>query len=712
MIRAIARLSVRSKIFLGITTVIILFGLILAIAISQIATRAMLTEIKKRGLSLGISLASRTPDPLLAQDFLRLKNMVDEVVDTAEDILYAFILDAKGQVLSHSFLRGFPVELLTANKVPPGAKYHVQLLLTDDERIYDFAIPVLVGTREIGVVRLGLSQIKAQAAVTRLLYVVFGVSAAAALLAVLLGTLFADTVTRRLDALRQAAEEIMRGNLDTVTMAETTQSCWEIKQCHNTACPAYGDKERRCWLLTGTLCPDCQQGEPRQKISLCQHCQVYREMAGDEVQALADTFNYMALNLRQYIQELHLAQTTLSRQEQLLRTMLDTSPDLVTLQDAQLIYRAVNRSFLDFFGWHREQVVGRTDVDLFPPAVAAQIREEDLAICRTGQPLHKETVIKRQGQQHWFHLVKVPIFDQERLVGLLLTARDITELKQYQEKLVQAVKMEELGKLAGGVAHEINTPLGIILGYAQMLLEDIPQDAESYEFIKIIEKQVKICRRIVADLLSFSRIAESRKELLDVNGTILEVCKLVEHIFSQHWVTIDINLQADLPVIEGDREKLKQVWLNLLNNAFEAIGENGTIWVRSTLCPSGHHILISVADTGSGIQPEHLSKIFDPFFSTKAPGVGTGLGLAVSYGIIQEHQGRMVVTSPRPDCASRSADQSAGKNCPGTLFVVKLPVAGQAALEDACEERALAGNADFAQATAERKVYGEDPGIG
>ena len=699
MLRRLNNLSFRSKIFLGITAVILLFALTSAVLVGLVASRAMLAEIKKRGLSLAVSLAARTADPLLAQDFLRLKNMVDEVKDSSDDIVYTFVQDSHGQVLSHTFVGGFPVELLSANAVPTGVGKHIVILETEEERVYDFAVPVTVGTRRLGVVRVGLSQIKAQAAVAHLLHIIFGVSAGAALLGVLLGTFFADTVTRRLEVLRRAAEAMVRGNLEGEPQWESRRQCWEIKDCQNATCPAYGDSWRRCWLLAGTMCPECQTGGYSRKIEACRECRVYQEMAGDEIQALADTFAYMAVSLREHIEGLQTAQRILARQQQLLRTMLDMTPDLVSLQDAHLVYQAVNRSFLDFFGFRAEKVIGRMDVDIFPPAVAAVSRQEDLDILRSGQPLSKELAIRRQQQQHWFHLVKVPIMDEGRVVGLLLTARDITELKQYQEKLVQAVKMEELGKLAGGVAHEINTPLGIILGYAQMLLEDLPQDEESYEFIQIIEKQVKICRRIVADLLSFSRISEGRKELLDVNMTILEVVQLIEPIFNQNWVSIELDLAEDLPAMEGDREKLKQVWLNLLNNAFEPIGQRGMIWIRSSLCPAGQHILVSVADTGSGISPEHLHRIFDPFFSTKAPGVGTGLGLAVSYGIIQEHQGKIAAVSPRPAAAAAMAPQGEWPTGPGALFVVKLPLPGQELAEDACEKSLLAPDLEKITAT-------------
>jgi len=282
--------------------------------------------------------------------------------------------------------------------------------------------------------------------------------------------------------------------------------------------------------------------------------------------------------------------------------------------------------------------------------------------------------------------VKVPVYDEDRIVGLLLTARDITEIKQFQEKLIQTVKMEELGKLAGGVAHEINTPLGIILGYAQILLEDLPQDTESHEYLTIIEKQAQICRHIVADLLSFSRVSESRMEDMDLNQSVDEVLQLVRNIFRQDWVDIEASFDPQIPPIRGDREKLKQVWLNLLNNAYESIGRDGTIRVTSKLCPYGNHVVVTVTDTGAGINDKDMEKIFEPFFSTKAPGVGTGLGLSVSFGIVREHQGRILAVSPPPPELLSETDEPPKPLGPGALFAVLLPVDWEKPVEDSCEE--------------------------
>ncbi len=683
--RFINRLSFRSKIMLGITAVVLTFGLLSAVFVSRIATQAMLGEIKKRGLSLGLSLAARTADPLLALDFLRLKNMVDEVKESSDAIVYAFVQDKSGQILAHTYKGGFPVKLKDANQVPPGEAQHVQLLDIGEERVYDFAIPVSISGERLGLVRLGLSQIKAQAAVQRLLIIIFGVSAGAGLVAVVLGTLFAGTVTRRLNVLRESAEEIVKGNLDLQTGPQPKRNCWDIKDCQQPQCPAYGDTRRRCWYLVGTMCPECASGGFEQKIETCRECKVYQEMRGDEIQSLAESFDFMALNLHAYIENLKEAERTLTRQQQLLKTILDATPDLVSLQDENLVYRAVNPAFCHFFNLKEEDIVGKTDAEVFPQA-SKRHRDEDLQILKTGIPLSKEILLGRNHRRHWLHMVKMPVYDEDRVAGLLLTARDITEIKQYQDKLVQTVKMEQLGKLAGGVAHEINTPLCIILGYAQMLLEDIPRDMEGYEYIAIIEKQAQICRRIVGDLLSFSRQTESRMAEMDLNQSIDEVLHLVRHTFKQHWVEIEADLDPHLPSIIGDAEKLKQVWINLLNNAFDAIGTDGTIWVRTRMCPQGRRVLVSVTDSGAGIEAEDKSKIFEPFFTTKSPGAGTGLGLSVSFGIIQDHHGTISVHSPAGPAFQGTLKPGRKAPGPGSVFLVELPVSPDQPEADSCEE--------------------------
>jgi two-component system NtrC family sensor kinase len=688
--RFLTRLSFRSKIILGITAVVLTFGLLSAIFVSRIATQAMLGEIKKRGLSLGLSLAARTADPMLALDFLRLKNMVDELKESSDDIIYVFVQDKNGQVLSHTFKAGFPIQLKDANQVPPGSPQQIQLLdigeERGEERVYDFAIPVTISNERLGMVHVGLSQVKAQAAARRLLVTIFYISAGSGLLAVVLGTLFAGTVTRRLNVLRQSAEDIVKGNLDLQTGPQLKRNCWDIKDCQQPQCPAYGDTRRRCWYLVGTMCPECASGGFEQKIEACQECLVYQEMRGDEIQSLAEAFDFMALNLDTYIENLKEAKRTLTRQQQLFKTILDATPDLVSLQDENLVYRAVNPAFCQFFGISEQDILGKSDVQIFPQVAERHQEAEDLQIIRTGAPMSKELLLSRDHRRYWLHMVKMPVYDEDRIAGLLLTVRDISEIKRYQEKLLQSVKMEQLGKLAGGMAHEINTPLCIILGYVQMLLEDVPGGTESFEYLGIIEKQAQICRRIVADLLSFSRHIESQMEEMDLNQSIDEVLHLVRHTFKQNWIDIVTAFDPDLPRLTGDKEKLKQVWINLLNNAFDSIGQDGTIWVKTSLCPQGRRVLVTMADSGSGIEPEDLKRVFEPFFTTKAPGAGTGLGLSVSFGIIQDHHGAISALSPSSPAFRGEAGPGRRSPGPGSVFLVELPVSPDEPGADSCED--------------------------
>ena len=264
--------------------------------------------------------------------------------------------------------------------------------------------------------------------------------------------------------------------------------------------------------------------------------------------------------------------------------------------------------------------------------------------------------------------------NEGRITGVLRTARDVTELKTTQEQLIQAQKMESLGKLAGGVAHEINTPLGVILGYAQLLQEDAPADSQILADLRTIEKQTKVCKKIVADLLGFSRRGAGTRVDLCANNTTLESISLVRHTFELDKVRIYTDLDERMPIIHGDPERLKQVWINLLGNAHDAMRGGGAIKVRTRLDAPAQKLRLWVADTGAGIGPEDLSRIFDPFFTTKPVGQGTGLGLAVSFGIIEDHGGTIKAESPAPGWFTPEELPEGVTPGSGTVFMVELPV--------------------------------------
>ncbi len=671
-----SRMRFRNKLNLGITLIVVFTSLLLATFVTRIAADALLQEAKRRGQVLAGNLALRTADPMLSMDLLVMKNMVDELKTVDEDIAYAFVLDEKNRILVHSFAGGFPSELRLANLVPFGETRSVRLIDTGRDRIYDFAVPVVVAEHTVGTVRIGLSRTKAQAVLQGLIVTISGLTGIALLVGIIISTQFARRISARLGQLREHAEDMVRGNLDMRTGVHLSRNCWEIQNCKGDGCPAFGDTDRRCWYLAGTMCANCNPEDYPGKMDNCRECPVFIENAGDEIQELSETFDVMALSLRKHITDLQAAQKDLTRQQEILRTILSVSPDQVSLVDREQRYLAVNTAFSRFAGKSEKAIIGQPESAVFSSRIDPTRHEETAAILRTGIPVNREALYTSPSDvRRWFHILRVPVHDeQQRIIGVLTTARDITDLKSYQDQLIHSQKMESVGKLAGGVAHEINTPLGIILGYAQLLQEDVPEESQLHSDLAIIEKQAKFCRKIVADLLGFSRQTSSERKEMCFNNSIMEVVQLIKHAFKLDNVDIITDLDDRFPVIYGDPEKLKQVWINLLSNAAEAMEEGGTIKIATRLDVKAFTITATFIDTGSGIRPEDMSTIFDPFFSTKPVGKGTGLGLSVSFGIIEDHEGSIEAVSPlSPDMLAGLA--AGGKpRGPGTAFVVTLPL--------------------------------------
>jgi len=650
---------------------VLLMGVVILIVVTEIMKDALLEESRNRAVSIGISLAARAEEPILAMDLLRMKTLVDETVQMSDDILYSFILDEKGEPLVHTFKWGFPVDLKKANQVPDNVKSSIRFLDTGNRYIDDYAFPIVIEERRFGTVRLGLLRTKMDMAMSRLFRSTVLSIGFVILLATLVGTGLALPVTKRIRILHESSNQVIRGNLDVHTASPLKHNCWEITACGERSCPAYENFDIRCWHLEGTHCPDFKNGNSIEKMAFCQQCQVYRKCSGDEIQSLAERFDSMALSLKRHISELRETQNTLREQRQRLKTVLDATPDFVFLQDSQSKYLAANKAYCELVGKKEEEIIGLTDFDLFPRHWAERFREEDQKILETGNPHVREGKVKGGNGSRLYHIVKTPVYDANgRVAGLHCSGRDINEFKQVQDRATQAQKMEAIGQLTAGVAHEINTPLGIILGYAQLQLEDVDAESQIHEDLKTIEKHAKICRKIVSDLLRFSRHTESTMGPLDINEAIEDVLSVAEHTFNLERVSLARRYDPDLPPIEGDKEKIKQAVINLANNAFDAIGTDGVITVSTHYDHIRNEVVIRVTDNGAGIPPETQGRIFDPFFTTKPVGKGTGLGLSVTFGIVEEHGGKIAVESP----LNREENPGKHQGRQGTAFVIRLPV--------------------------------------
>lgn len=260
-----------------------------------------------------------------------------------------------------------------------------------------------------------------------------------------------------------------------------------------------------------------------------------------------------------------------------------------------------------------------------------------------------------------------------RTLELKITERT-RELEEAQTQLVQSEKMSAIGELAAGVAHELNNPMGGILGYAQFALEKMSKAApgsmtdkdikSQIKYLTDIEQQARRCRGIIKNLLKFSRSSDKKEwEDFDLNTMLLDTISLIQHQLDLGNVDIEQDLASDLPLHHGNASQLQQVFTNLLLNAQHAMPDGGKINLTTRLLPSlgefSGCVEVIVEDSGKGIEPENMSKVFEPFFTTKELGKGTGLGLSISYGIMKEHGGDIAVSSELGE---------------GTRFTVILPL--------------------------------------
>ena len=237
---------------------------------------------------------------------------------------------------------------------------------------------------------------------------------------------------------------------------------------------------------------------------------------------------------------------------------------------------------------------------------------------------------------------------------------------RYDHLALQTEKLSAMGRMAAGIAHEINNPLASILLFSSNLSKKVGEEGSIKEGLDLIVQETIRCKRIIQELLEFSRESEPHMTMTNVNEVLDRALHMLENEFRLRHIASKRQLSTDIPDILVDKDQIGQVFVNLLLNALQAIEDKGTITVRSYLAPDGGQVRCEITDTGCGIPSGHMSKIFEPFFSTKPK--GTGLGLAVSYGIIQKHRGRIYAAS------------SARRK--GTTFTVELPSSSEGLNED------------------------------
>ena len=354
----------------------------------------------------------------------------------------------------------------------------------------------------------------------------------------------------------------------------------------------------------------------------------------------------------------------LYQQQEFARRLIDSFPDLIFVVDTAGKYTFVSPRVKDILGYETEETQfmefgGRTHLEDRP---ALLVLFAEIVGGRQTFASLEVRVRNKQGEWRRLRCHFSPLSDENgQIAGVVIAARDVTELTRLEEQLIQAEKLAAMGQMLAGVAHELNNPLTAILGVTELLRDSEGVQENTKRQLELTHRQARRAARIVQNLLEFSRPAAPQKKALDVNSLIERTLQLQDHSLRRNNVDVDFQPQPDLPSVIGDANQMIQVFLNLISNAEHAIREvreTGRIQIR--IGRIGEHISVTVQDDGVGVAQDALPKLFDPFYTTKRPGGGTGLGLSICMSIVREHGGSIdVETLP------------AG----GSAFTVYLPVA-------------------------------------
>lgn len=356
-------------------------------------------------------------------------------------------------------------------------------------------------------------------------------------------------------------------------------------------------------------------------------------------------------------------QQALAEEHDLLRSVMDNLPDRVFLKDKDGRFLSVNPEGARFFGASSpDEIVGKCDFDFLPREQATQFLAEEQTLLQHDQPCvnREAAVTDAAGNTRWVLTTKVPLRDHNgNITGLLGISRDITEQKHAhdqlrqaheellatQMQLIEAAKMESVAQLAAGVAHEVKNPLAIALMGLEYLSGTVaPNDAQAATVLKDTKEALLAADAIVRELLTFAVPAKLELKLQDLNAIVARSLYLVRHEARKRDVSPEMELGQDLPHLQLDKTKIEQVFVNLCMNAIEAMPKGGTLLIRTRAnqFESGvTDVIAEVEDTGPGIADEDLARLFEPFFTKKQVGKGTGLGLTVAKKIIELHGGTL-----------------------------------------------------------------------
>ncbi len=618
--RLIVRLqdiSLKNKIFFTTTLVILLISMLIALFTRWILISSLTSELKLRGLGIANSIAESGRSLILTKDIPQLTSLIFDARLGERRLLinYVFVEDKQGHVLAHTFSHPFPGGLQTANPLQDNQPHQVKLLRLGDVDIYDMAVPVSEGIYQVGSIHVGVYKKHIDVLIDKLRTTFLGFMSAITIFCFIISHRLARYITQPISELTQMSDAFSHGNFE-------VRSDW------------VRELERR-------------------------------QPTRDEVYKLAQSFQKMTQRIIQ-------SQVKLRESEEKYRSMFASGPSPIFVIDRyNFTILDANPTTEDTYGYTRKELIGRPftmlgPFDFHPPTASGRKENAFDTVIVSA----KERYLKKGGQPFYVNVQACPMRYADR-EALIVATTDITEMVEKDNQLIQFSKLKSLGEMSAGIAHELNQPLNAIkMGseFLEMLIEN-QQEMKMQDLQTVvveISRQVDRATDIIKRLRDFGRKSDFSREKVSLNQPINSVLKIIGRQLALQNIALELDLSEKPPMVLAHPNRLEQVIFNLVTNARDAINQKAEIrpdlerWIHIRTFVENGRSIVSVADNGIGIPETMRKKIFEAFFTTKEMGEGMGLGLSISYGIVEDYGGKIEVAS------------SEGR---GTTFRLSFPIA-------------------------------------